>query len=128
MKLYDIHGKLVNVDVRPSSYPIKQISKSKLQKEVGDFLQEKFPHSSILEEFTIPGSRFKIDFFIVDKKLIIEVDGEQHYKNGFFHGQILEKGFARQVKRDIIKEEWAEINGLKTIRIKNKEDLCQMNL
>lgn len=54
MKMFDINGDLINVDVRPSSYPIRGYSKSNLQGQIGTLLQEKFPIEPILEEFIIP--------------------------------------------------------------------------
>lgn len=74
MKLFNLDGELVNVDVRPSTYPVKGISKSKLQTEVGRYLQNKYPRESILEEFYIPNSKLSIDFFMPQMKICIEID------------------------------------------------------
>lgn len=64
----------------------------------------------MLEEFTIPKTRMSIDIFNISDKICLEVQGEQHNKySKFFHGR-KSKLFA-QMKRDIFKMEWAELNG-----------------
>jgi hypothetical protein len=124
MKMFDIDGEFISVDVRPSSYPIKSKSKSSLQGKVGQYLIERFPRNNILEEFTIPNSRLSIDFFISDLGLAIEIDGEQHSKFiPFFHGDKNQLKFAGQIKRDIKKEQWCEINGFTLIRIIDEKDI-----
>src|SRR5688572_5099740 len=115
MRMFDIDGNLVNVDVRESRHPLKAMSKSTLQGAAGQKLKEKYPLESILEEFPIPGSRMSVDFFIPKKKLIVECDGIQHKEfTPFFHGDIMaSKAFANQKSRDRIKDQWAEMNGFR---------------
>ena len=125
MKLFDVNGKLINVDIKPSSFPIKKYSKSALQQKVGEYLQNKYPHCSVLEEYPIAGTRMHVDFFIPQRKEIYEIDGEQHSSfNSHFHGSKLTSDkFAKQVSRDIVKEQWAEMNGFKLIRITDESEL-----
>jgi len=129
MKMFDINGDFVNVDVRPSSYPVKGISKSKLQGEIGQKLQNDYPREIVLEEFIIPGSRMAFDFFLPRKKIVIECDGSQHFEfSPFFHGdRETSHKFAKQIGRDRAKEEWAEINNIKVIRISSKEEMEKIN-
>ncbi|TXT66092.1 MAG: hypothetical protein BAJALOKI3v1_50092 [Promethearchaeota archaeon] len=121
MKMIDVNGQSCSVSVKPSDYPIKgENSRSIFQKEIGEKLQERYPHDIILEEFNIPNSRLYIDFFLPNRKLVIEVDGSQHDKySGYFHGnKLTSRKFARQIDNDYIKEQWTQINQFKMIRIR----------
>lgn len=70
-----------------------------------------FPYDNILEEVALPGTRLSIDFFLPQRKLMIEVQGSQHmYFNKLFHGEI--DGFINSLKRDSIKKQWCELNKL----------------
>lgn len=128
MKMLDIDGDLVNVDVKPSSYPIKHVSKSALQGKTGEFLQTAFPHSNILEEFPVPGSAFHVDYFVPDRKLVIEVNGIGHDKfTPFFHGnKETSNKFAKQVRRDSLVQNWADNNGFKLVEIRTEKDLASI--
>ena len=57
----------------------------------------------------------KYDFFIPDKNMIIEFDGEQHFKP--ISSMRGESGFDKNQKYDKIKNDYCEKNGIKLIRI-----------
>ncbi len=123
MKIFNIDGETVNVDVRQSKYPIKQSSRSKRQHSVGEILIKQFPRAIILEEFTIPGSRMSVDYFLPHEDLVVEVNGEGHqsYHPRFHSDRNLGK-FAKQVSHDRRKQEWAETNGFKFVTIDPEDD------
>ena len=126
MKLLDINGKEVRIQIRQSDYPMREVSRSNIQHEVGQKLQEMFPHETILEEFPIPGSRMTLDYFMPRLMIAVEVDGEAHdHYIPFFHGQMSDKKFTKQVKNDMSKNKWCEINGIKLVRITKKSDLSK---
>jgi very-short-patch-repair endonuclease len=129
MKLFDVSGKLVSVDVRDSSYPIKSKSRSTLQGQTAQWLVEKFPRQTILEDFTLPGSRMSVDFFLPNKGIVIEVQGRQHDEHvPHFHGdKATSIKFARQLGRDRKKTEWAETNGFDFIEVRDLKDLEQID-
>jgi hypothetical protein len=128
MKLYDIDDKLVNVDVRPDKYPVKFKSRSSLQGITGEKLQERYPRDPILEDFTIPGSRLSVDFFLPHRRLVLEVQGEAHDRHvPFFHKDRVLCNFAKQVSHDRKKAEWCETNGFTLIEIRTKQDLEQLD-
>jgi very-short-patch-repair endonuclease len=61
------------------------------------------------------------DFFLPQHRLLIEYDGEQHYKEiGFFGGR---KGFEERRKRDEIKNNYVKKNNLRLIRIKYNDNI-----
>jgi hypothetical protein len=128
MKMFNIQGDLVNVDVRQSSYPISLGGKSKLQLELGKKLQELYPYDVILEEFPVPGSRMRVDFFVPGKRLLYEADGAQHDNFiPFFHGdKATSNKYAGQVIRDSSKETWAEMNGFSLNRIKTVKEIEEL--
>ncbi len=127
MKLLDINDNLVNVDVRPSKYPIKELSRSSLQGETGHYLVDCFPMDVILEDFTIPGSRLSVDFFLPKRKVAIEVQGKQHNERvDHFHGPITNFGYKNQMNRDQTKLEWCEKNKIYLIQIFTSQDLINL--
>jgi hypothetical protein len=125
MKMFDIDGEYISVDVRPSSYPIKSKSRSTLQGQTAQALQDKYPRQTILEDFTIPGSRMSVDFLLPNLGMVIEVNGRQHDQHvPYFHGdKSTSLDFAKQLSRDRRKQEWAELNSFVWIEIRTKEDL-----
>ena len=62
-------------------------------------------------------------FLTQNKKIALEVDGNQHYKfNKFFHGNS-RQNFLSQLQRDDKKEYFCEINNIKLVRILESDKL-----
>ncbi len=124
MKLLDVNGKEISVRISPSSYSLGRTYRSKLQRLVAEKLVELYPYEAILEDWTIPGSRMSVDFFIPRLKLVFEIDGKQHKTyNAYHHGQVGSGKFLKQKMRDSSKENWSDINGFKFIRITNEREV-----
>lgn len=125
MKLINLKNQIQAVDVRQTSYPLREESKSKLQSRVSKRLQEKFPRDIILEEFIIPGTRLSLDFFLPNRMIAVEVDGRQHSEFiPHFHGDILSSNkFCRQLNNDTLKETFCELNEIKLVRVKEEKDI-----
>jgi len=70
---------------------------------------------------------YRYDISIPDKKLIIEMNGRQHYTPVMFFCKTM-KGFEDQVKTDKIKQEMAIGNGYKFITFSYKDDLTMANV
>lgn len=127
MKLLDINKKLVNVDVRPSKYPIKEKSRSNLQGLVGSELLEIFPTDVILEDFYIPGSKMSLDFFLPNRKVALEIQGKQHNERiTHFHGHISSLSYSKQLKRDDLKRDWCNYNNIVLLEIFKEIDLVNL--
>lgn len=95
--------------------------KSKMFRLVRGYIKELFPGWVFTEGCWIKfeGRDLELDIFITGPlvKMIIEVDGRQHYEYvERFHGNRFE--FEDQQYRDKLKEEYADINELKFLRIK----------
>ncbi len=106
---------------------------SKLSDEVYDKFKKWYPHFTIRKEHYVnyKGSRLFFDFFVKELNLLVECQGEQHYKfNKHFHGD--RAAFLDSKARDNLKIEYAEEYrmALMTIRYDDKIEygLMQSNI
>ncbi len=73
--------------------------------------------------------RLRYDFLLPAHNILIEFDGEQHYRPVRFHGISEEKSkeiFAITKKRDRAKNKWAKQNGYQLLRIRFDANTIQM--
>lgn len=85
-------------------------------------LKTMFPTLLILEEVAIPGLSLFFDFYIPQKKLAIEVHGEQHFKySQHFHGS--QSNFRRAKANDRSKIEWCDLNHIDIVILSHKESI-----
>lgn len=113
MRVRDLLGREYTVKV--SKYKLKPSSKSAGQESLKDLLKEYYASSVILEEFCIPHHNLYLDFYVPERNIAFEFDGEQHKKFvKHFHGTV--DGLKRQKSNDSIKEQWCEFNKIKLIR------------
>jgi very-short-patch-repair endonuclease len=97
--------------------------RSKIQKRVKDLLRQYWIADIVFEEIPVVGTRLTIDFYNANKKIALEVDGNQHYKfNKFFHGNS-RQNFLSQLQRDEKKEYFCDINNIKLVRILESDKL-----
>lgn len=97
-----------------------QSKASALHTKAKELLKKLFPFDRILEEVSLPGSKTKghgqltADFFIPNRNLMIEVNGEQHYaQNSHFHDNAHD--FYKGVARDRDKAQWCELNDFRLV-------------
>ena len=96
-------------------------NRSDLHISCRELLREIFPYDIILEEILLPGSNREArqsllyaDFFLPNKKLIVEVHGKQHYEYiRHFHKTKL--NFRKSIARDNDKIEWCELNNFSIV-------------
>jgi very-short-patch-repair endonuclease len=106
-------------------------SQSKGERFIDEWLREsgyKFER-----EFPIPitstvgkNGRLRFDFLISEHKVLIEFDGEQHFRPVTFFGSSRETALKvhKEIKRrDKIKNVWATKNGYELIRIRYDDDI-----
>ena len=107
----------------PKSKP--KANASKLHILARNLLKEIFPFSNVYEEVELSGTRITknlvADFYLPTQQLIIEVQGQQHYKYGFFHGTKIE--FFRAKQRDLNKKLWCEINKIGFVELPYSETI-----
>jgi len=119
--------KIIGLDKKEYSWNVTKYKAkencSKLHARARIFLTKQFPYDTICEELTLPGSKCErqirplyADFFIPQRKLMIEVQGEQHYKfnTHFFNNKI---EFFKAQARDRIKIEWCDINDIYLVQL-----------
>jgi len=67
----------------------------------------------------ITNRKLRVDFYLCDENIALEIDGVQHYKSiGHWGGQ---KEFEKQIYRDGLKNEFFKQENIKLIRINNKK-------
>ena len=105
-------------DINLARYKKPRNSCSKNHSMARELLKSMFAGFNILEEVPLFGTSPLLysDFFIVEIRTIIEVNGEQHYKfNPHFHSS---KGeFSRAQRNDKLKKLWCEINDFNLITL-----------
>lgn len=103
----------------------KKTCKSKIQKKIKDMLYPHWGADIVFEELPVAGTRMTLDFYNANKKIAIEVDGNQHYKfNKFFHSNS-RQNFLAQLQRDDKKEYFCEINQIRLVRILESDTLSE---
>ena len=91
---------------------------SKIEDIIYDMLREAFPNFKICRQFyvNVDGCKLFFDFYLPNFNLLIEVQGDQHYKYcNFFHSNKQE--FYKSKHRDSLKEEWSKGNGYVFVKI-----------
>ena len=112
---------------RPAKIPIhKYMIKwdkpacSKFQTSIQNFFYPFWRSHVVGVEVYMPGTLYRFDLVNFTSKIIIESSWDQHTKfNKFFHKT--RNNFFKQIKRDLLKEQWAELNGFTLIHIYNDE-------
>lgn len=102
----------------PKKYLInwKGNSRSKFQFSVKEFLQPYWRTDIVFEELKLVGTRMSFDFYNANKKIAVEVQGQQHTKFvKFFHGN--RSKYLEQLKRDDKKMRFCEVNGITLVEI-----------
>ena len=117
MKFIDPLGKERNLK-GAKKYLIKweEKSRSKFQGNVKNFLKKYWANDIVFEEFRIVGTRLSLDFYNANKKIAVEVQGDQHTKYvKHFHKNKLQ--YLEQLKRDQKKLDFCEMNDIKLVEI-----------
>lgn len=83
-------------------------------------LEALFPAEPRLEEVFLPGCGLYADFYLPARRLVVEVQGVQHYEMvPFFHGG--PDAFWRGVGRDHDKRAWCELNQISLAELPHDE-------
>lgn len=88
-------------------------NKSGLHNKAREVIQKVLPNARFYEEVTIPGFKPALyaDFFIPSLKIMVEVNGQQHYKfTPRFHKDKM--AYFKAVNRDKKKSEFCEKNNI----------------
>lgn len=88
-------------------------------------LRQLYPSEQILEEVALPGcgdTTLYADFYLPLHRLVVEVQGEQHYKQVPHFHQNNPLNFLAAKRRDQQKQEWCELNNLRLVELPYTED------
>ncbi len=121
MKFKTLNGREVACEVSQQRYPMRasENCRSAGQYHLGQQLKNLYTSAAILEEFSIPGSKLSLDFYIPSFRVAFEFQGEQHDAfNPFFHKD--KNDFAKQSQRDQNKKDWCKLNSIKLIEIREQ--------
>lgn len=122
MKVIGLDKKNYNLDTSKKRVHKYNRERSQWHIKAKDLLEEIFPAEIILEEIFLPGcpTKLYVDFFLPLRKLMIEVQGSQHFTyNPFFHKGIT--GLTSSLRRDVDKRQWCEYNNIKLLQLDYKE-------
>lgn len=98
-------------------------SRSKFQFNVKKLLEPYWERHIVFEEFPIAGTRLSLDFYNANKKIAIEVQGDQHIKYvPFFHGNY-KNNYLSQLDRDNKKSLFCDINNILLFEIYQSDKL-----
>tara|TARA_X000000950_G_scaffold289364_1_gene412415 strand:- start:14161 stop:14571 length:411 start_codon:yes stop_codon:yes gene_type:complete len=98
-------------------------SRSKMQFNVKQYLKKYWSNDIVFEEFPIAGTKMTFDFYNPNKKVAIEVQGNQHLKyTPFFHGKS-KSNFLSQIRRDNDKQKFCELNSIKLVEIYPNDEM-----
>lgn len=95
---------------------------SELEKTIERLIASELPNYEVCKQYSVrvDGGLLLFDFCIPALRIMIEVQGEQHYKFvQFFHGMI--DNFNKAKARDNLKKEWCSKNGYSLIYFEYKE-------
>lgn len=111
----DLEGRKYKISL--SKYTNQHNNKSDLHLKARKLLHDIFPFDSICEELTIHvgrGQTLFADFYLISRRLMIEVHGEQHFKHvQFFHKN--KSQFRLAKARDANKAEWCKVNNIRLV-------------
>lgn len=99
-------------------------TRSKFQDTTKAFLRNYWSGDYCLEEMPLVGTRMTFDFYNASKRIAVESSGIQHLQyTKHFHGNRLQ--FAEQIKRDLMKVDFCDLNGITFVEIYPKDILSE---
>lgn len=125
MRLKTLSGKLKYKNCKKYLIDWDKKQKSGYQTQVKDFLSQFWSKDVVYSEFPVFGSKMTIDLFNATRMIGIEVQGEHHGQYIQFFSKS-RAGYLSQIKRDVSKQKWCEINEIKLLEI-YPEDLKNLS-
>lgn len=125
MKFKTLNGKIRTVrNVREYLIDWDGKCRSKFQSSVKAFLRRYWECDVVFEELKVVGTRLSLDIYNANKKIAVEVQGQQHLSYvPFFHGNRM--GYLDQLKRDEKKLEFCNLNGITLVEIYPKDEISK---
>lgn len=123
MKINGLDGKEYSWSI--SSKPRNNASKHHVRAR--NLLKKLYPCDSISEELPLPGSKTQnnrllfADFYIHGRRLMIEVQGEQHTEFSMHFHKGDKRNFFKGKLRDNNKKNWCLLNGITLVQLPYNE-------
>jgi hypothetical protein len=109
-----------------ASKPRKNVSKHHLRAR--ELLKKIYPCDVIAEELPLPGTKTSqnralfADFYLHTRRIMVEVQGEQHSKYVAHFHNMDKRNFHKGKMRDATKREWCLLNNITLITLPYNED------
>ena len=117
MKFKTLTGRLKEVNVKPYLIDYNNDSLSDFQYNIKTFLKPYWQYDVVCEELPVAGTKLRFDFINLNKHIVVEANGIAHLDpKSHFHGGSKTKWLS-QIKRDMLKHKWCEINGYTLVEI-----------
>ena len=126
MKFLSLKGKPKGINISKYQIDWNGESLSNFQFSIKQFLYPFWCGQVVLEECPLAGTKLRFDFLNITRSIAVEANGNQHNQyNKFFHGKSRAK-YLLQIKRDLIKQKWCDINKILLIEIfpDDVDNLC----
>lgn len=121
MKVVGLDGKYYSLNF--GKYATQRGVGSQYHETAKQLLVEMFPCNIIYEEVVLPGTNsLRADLFIPTQNMVVEVHGEQHYKDStyFFPSY---QDYIHAKRRDNDKKEWCLLNKIRYVELPYKESI-----
>jgi very-short-patch-repair endonuclease len=92
---------------------------SELEERVNLLIEEALPYYKVIRQYCVfyRNQQLRFDFYLPELKVLIEVQGQQHYTFNKFHYSSVDE-FNRQKARDTLKEEYCYEKGYTFLALK----------
>jgi hypothetical protein len=101
-------------------------SRSDLQFKCKLILNSYWANDIISEEQVVPGTKMRFDFVNFSKKIILEINGQQHYTyNKHFHKKNI-FNYTDSINRDNKKKKFALMNDFMFLEVRTPEELTKI--
>jgi Fic family protein len=97
--------------------PSPTVKKTLAELVAKKLLKKKYPYDRIIEEVILPGTNnLRADFFLPNRKLVVEVHGSQHveFNNFFFKDKF---AYYKSKARDAKKRNWCQLNDIAIVEL-----------
>lgn len=119
MKFKTLTGRFKEVPIHQYMIDWEGDFASKLEEDVADWIYPHWKRDVVTAQFPLP-RRMSLDFLNVSKRIAIEAQGRQHsHYTPFLSGS--RSGYVGQIKRDLSKQKWCELNDIILIEIFPKD-------
>lgn len=121
MKFKNLNGKEKNINISNYLVDWNKKERSIIQFKVKKFLEPFWKNHVVCSELPLVSTRCTFDLYNASRKIVVEIQGKQHYSfNKHFH-KSSRTNYLGQIKRDLDKQKYCEINNILLIEVMEDE-------